>query len=305
MSIGADNRAPAVAAAFSESIDQNALQPAPPPKLVEGLPDYARYQAAYHRAFRAELQQLLAEVFPDRARSALDMACGDGTYAGWLSQLFGAEAVVVAMDTNLSYLRAASRQPASQSLRGEPHVAALASNALKLPFADNSFDVVWCAQSLYSLPDSTAVLQEMRRVTRPGGRAAVLENDTLHEVVLPWPPALELAIRQAELAAFRRESAEPDKYYMGRYLPQEFHAAGFTSCSVRTYAVSRTGLPDPDVREFLIGYLARLGERVEPYLTKRQLALFHRLLSPGEPTYLLDRTDFTLTCLNYAAWAIK
>ncbi|HVW39308.1 MAG TPA: class I SAM-dependent methyltransferase, partial [Pirellulales bacterium] len=222
--------------------------------MRERLPDYAASQAAYHRAFGAELRQMLADVFRGRVRAALDIACGDGAYAGWLSQQFGV--AVVGLDSNFSFLRLARRRPVQR--RAGRQVLSLAGNALTLPFADESFDAVWCAQSLYSLPDATAVLAEMRRITRPGGTTAVLENDTLHEVILPWPPALELAIRQAEWESFCRETNDPEKFYMGRGLPEAFRSAGFSSCSLKTYAVSRAAPLDADAREYLHGYLARL-----------------------------------------------
>lgn len=270
-------------------------------RLRERLPGYAASQAAYHRAFRAELQQMLVDVFDGRVRAALDIACGDGAYASWLSQHFGV--AVVGLDTNLSFLRLARRRPVQS--RGGQQVLSLAGDALRLPFADESFDAAWCAQSLYSLPDSTAVLREMRRVMRPGGTAAVLENDTLHDVILPWPPDLELAIRQAEWASFCRETNDPKKFYMGRYLAEAFRSGGFASCTVTTYAVSRTAPVDAEARAFLQGYLLRLRERVAPSLSARRLKCFDRLLDVGGQNSLIDRADFNFTCLNYVAEATK
>lgn len=275
----------------------------PPETLREHLPDYAASQAAYHRAFRAELRKMLADVYHGQARAALDIACGDGAYAGWLSQHFGVEAAVVGLDTNFSFLRLARRRPVDRHEGRQ--VQSLAGNALRLPFAEESFDAVWCAQSLYSLPDSAAVLKEMGRVTRRGGTVAVLENDTLHEVILPWPPDMELAIRQAEWASFCRGSSDPKKFYTGRYLPEAFRLGGFASCTVKTYAINRTAPLNAEARAFLLGYLSRLRERVAPYLSAERLTWVDRLLDPGEHNSLIDRADFSFTCLNYVAAATK
>ena len=51
----------------------------------------------------------------------------------------------------------------------------LASDGLRLPFADASFDAVTIAFGLRNFSDRLAGLREMRRVLRPGGRAYVLE----------------------------------------------------------------------------------------------------------------------------------
>jgi hypothetical protein len=145
----------------------------------------------------------------------------------------------------------------------------------------------------------------MRRVARPGGTVAVLENDTMHEVLLPWPAELELAVRQAEWATLRSQGAKLGKYYIGRFLARHFQSAGFKSWSLKTYAISRVGAAELDVRAFLEGYLADLRRRIESHLTKGRLAAFDRYLAPGGANYLLDRTDFALTCLAYVAWGVK
>ena len=142
-------------------------------------------------------------------------------------------------------------------------------------------------------------------MTAPGGSAAVLENDSLHELMLPWPPELELAVREAELTAFHRRSADTGKYYAARCLPQAFQAAGFRACELKTYAFNRAAPLDSAVQEFLEGYLAQLRLRIEPYLSNRVLATFDRYLSPAEPTCLFRRPGFSLTYLNHVAFASK
>lgn len=278
----------------------DACRPMAVASSAEQLPPYAGYQSAFHCAFRLELRCMLADVFRAGVGSALDVACGDGTYACWLRELFGAATLVVAVDANLTWLQT-SRQRRRKSRR----IRQVSADAARLPFEDDSFGAVWCAQSLCSLPDAMAALKEMHRVTATGGTAAVLENDSLHELMLPWPPELELAVREAELTAFRRRSAETGKYYAARFLPQAFQSAGFRSCELKTYALNRTWPLESSVQEFLYGYLAQLRSRIEPYLSNRVLATFDRCLSPAEPTCLFRLPGFSLTCLNHVAFASK
>jgi SAM-dependent methyltransferase len=47
------------------------------------------------------------------------------------------------------------------------------ADAQDLPFPDESFDAVTCGFGLMHVPDPRRVLEEMRRVLRPGGRLAV------------------------------------------------------------------------------------------------------------------------------------
>jgi SAM-dependent methyltransferase len=57
----------------------------------------------------------------------------------------------------------------------ETHVA----DMRRLPFADGSFDSVMCSHAIEHVPDPGAVLAEVVRVLRPGGRAAFVTPNRL------------------------------------------------------------------------------------------------------------------------------
>src|SRR5262249_37854451 len=113
------------------------------------------------------------------------------------------------------------------------------------PVAAGRFDFVWCAQSLFTLPDPVRALEQMGASARPGGFVAVLENDTLHQLLLPWPYDLELAVRTAEFEAISDGEERCDKFYVGRRLPETFAAAGLEPLSATTQAIDRRAPFDP------------------------------------------------------------
>ena len=51
-------------------------------------------------------------------------------------------------------------------------------DAERLPFADDSFDVVWSSGSIEYWPNPVATLAELRRVARPGGQVLVVGPDS-------------------------------------------------------------------------------------------------------------------------------
>ena len=59
-------------------------------------------------------------------------------------------------------------------------------NAEKLPFADNSFDIVTVAFGLRNMTHKDVALTEMRRVLRPGGRLLVLEFSRVWKPLTPF-----------------------------------------------------------------------------------------------------------------------
>lgn len=264
---------------------------------VDGLPQYAPGLKAYHRAFRRELRTMVQQLPLIPGGRVLDVACGDAAYSGWFREL-GRAAAVVAVDISRSWLEEAARN-------GNGCLALCQTSAEQLPFGDNQFELVWCAQSLYSLPDFAAALREMVRVTRRGGSVAILENDSLHQVVLPWPVELELAIRAAEHDALVRESDCPEKFYIGRQITRTLTEAGLVAVSKAAWATNRQAPLTQDERTFLVEYLRSLRQRVEPYLARRARKALWELSDPEREGSMLQDPTLSMTCLDFVVRGTK
>lgn len=267
------------------------------------LPDYAPMLAAYHRAFSPELRAMIGGLPLRAGDRVLEIACGDGAYGPWLAERAGPSGQVVAVDRSHEFLAIASQ--ARSGADGAAPLRFAAADLARLPFEDDAFDLVWCAQSLYSLPEPVESLRRMRRVVRPGGVVAVLENDSLHQVLLPWPVPVELAVRCAEWRGFVEESDDPRKFYIARDLVRVFHDAGLVPCRERTWASNRQAPLEPTERAFLALYLADLRERASHHLDRETRDLFEPLADPSHDHYLLDRPDFSFTCIDHVVWGIK
>jgi len=121
-----------------------------------------------HHAWR---RLTAAAVAGAPAGLALDLATGTGDLA--LAVRAAAPArVVVGADFSEAMLGQAR---AKLRARGERAVPLLAADALALPFPDKTFACVTSAFLLRNLADLAAGLDEMRRVTMPGGLVAALE----------------------------------------------------------------------------------------------------------------------------------
>jgi demethylmenaquinone methyltransferase/2-methoxy-6-polyprenyl-1,4-benzoquinol methylase len=118
--------------------------------------------------------------FPKDA-TVLDLACGTGDFSRLVLAAVP-DAHVVALDLTEQMLRQARR-------RGLPEV--VCGDAGALPFRDRMFDGVLVGYGLRNFPDLNAVLQEIQRVTRPGGLLVSLDfflpsNRTVRKLYLGW-----------------------------------------------------------------------------------------------------------------------
>jgi SAM-dependent methyltransferase len=95
-------------------------------------------------------------------RAVLEVACGAGVA---LPVLASTARTVVGGDYT-GYALAAARQ---QSHTAQPSISLVQYDAQRLPFADDSFDLVFSFEAIYYLESPHAFLAEARRVLTPGG----------------------------------------------------------------------------------------------------------------------------------------
>jgi SAM-dependent methyltransferase len=267
------------------------------------LPCYEGQLSGFHRAFARELQAIVDGLPIGSGMRVLDLACGDGFYTRRIAGRLGSEGSITGVDINLAYL-AEARSGAPRSA-GDGAIDFVASAFDRLPFPDRTFDLVWCAQSLYSLPDPAVAIGHMARVLRPGGLVVVLENDTLHQVLLPWPVALELPLRAAELRSFQEGSRNSTRYYVGRRLPAVLAAAGLEPLSMTSHAFDRQAPLGAAERELLQSYLEEIADRVAAHLEPALLHELRQLVDPRSPKHLLQRPHLTMTWLSVLALGRK
>lgn len=116
---------------------------------------------------RAWRRLVVEAIAPQPGQLILDLAAGTGTSSEPLSR---AGASVIPTDLSLGML-----EVGKQRLPNLPFVAA---DALRLPYADHSFDAASISFGLRNIEEPAAALAELRRVTQPGGTLVVCEFST-------------------------------------------------------------------------------------------------------------------------------
>ncbi len=102
----------------------------------------------------------------------LDLCAGTGDLTLALAE-GGTHARVVGTDFVPEMLAVADRK--LPDYKGPADVSFSVADAQKLPFEDESFEVVTVAFGIRNLPDRAANIQEVLRVLSPGGRYVILE----------------------------------------------------------------------------------------------------------------------------------
>lgn len=100
----------------------------------------------------------------------LDMCCGSGASAIPAAEIVGPGGSVIGVDLAQNLLELA-RAKAQQN--GLDNVDFQSGDMTRLPFDDESFDVVVCVFGIFFVPDMELALRELRRVLRTGGKLAI------------------------------------------------------------------------------------------------------------------------------------
>jgi ubiquinone/menaquinone biosynthesis C-methylase UbiE len=127
------------------------------------------YEQSWARQIEPAQSRMLALAELARGERVLDVACGTGLVTFRAAEQVGADGAVVGTDISdamVQHVRALA------VAHGAAHVTAERMEAEALQLPDTSFDAVLCALGLMFVTDPVETLREIRRVLRPGGRAA-------------------------------------------------------------------------------------------------------------------------------------
>ena len=145
----------------------------------------------------------------------LEVGCGGGQLTAHIAPSLGADGKYVGLDASEEQLDAARTAFADVAVAEFVH-----GDATDLPFDDGSFDRIVAINTLEYISDTAAVLAEVRRVLKPGGKLVNISVLWDHWQLHGSDPELTSRL----LDVFR---AHCPHQMLPLELPTQFHTAGF------------------------------------------------------------------------------
>ncbi len=171
------------------------------------------------------------------ARRVLDVGSGLGHWGRAILPHLCEEANIIGIDREPEWVRSAGE--IATALGIAHRVRYMQGEAERLPFDDDHFDLVTCQTVLLHVRDYKAVVRQMTRVLRPGGRLLVVEPNNmagaLLQISMEPRDTLEQRLKLVRFQAIcecGKEQAGEGNNSTGDRLPGLFAELGLTDLAV-------------------------------------------------------------------------
>lgn len=156
---------------------QQNLQPHPLPHQFAPLLEHP-WRLQY-----LDVAQALDMVGVAVGMKVLDLGCGTGLFTRAAAHMVGESGHIHAVDIQAAMLALAGERMAAEGVNDR--VSLHHCGAYELPLPDDSVDVALVITTLGEVPDKPAVLNELRRVLKPGARLGISDEWLNPAVMLP------------------------------------------------------------------------------------------------------------------------
>jgi demethylmenaquinone methyltransferase / 2-methoxy-6-polyprenyl-1,4-benzoquinol methylase len=193
------------------------------------------------RLWRARTSRILKPILNRPGATVLDLCCGTGDLA--LSLASAGQARIIGADFAHPMLVQANAKAA-------PRTTFLEADALHLPFADNSFDLLTAAFGFRNLANYEDGVREMFRLLKPGGTLAILEftepPDGPLGALYRWYFRKVLprigAVLSGDREAYTYLPRSVSRFFRPAQLASLMQSVGFTSITYRVWTMGTVAL---------------------------------------------------------------
>ena len=271
-------------------MSKRAASPPPAGALLGDSPcrDYASKLRLFNAFAEPELRRAIGALNLTPGMSILDAGCGTGEALAWLQEAVGPNGAVVGVDLSVAHLEAARRHLS-------PAVSTLQADIMEAALPAQSFDFIWCVNTIHHLRDPFNGVKHLATLLRPGGRIAFGQSSLLPDMYFAWDARLERVTNEAVRSYYRERYGLNERDLTAvRGLLGLFHRASLRHPTVRTVMIERTAPLVPTDRAYLLEAIFRQtwGDRLRPYLSPSDYSELSALCDPGHSQFALRRADF-------------
>jgi SAM-dependent methyltransferase len=250
--------------------------------------DYSRKLSQFNSFAEPELRRLIGGVGLRPGMRVLDAGCGTGEALPWLLDEVKPSGDVVGIDLAAAHVNAAR-------LYASANIGVLQGDLLTAQLTPESFDFIWCVNTINHLRDPVHGVNRLAALLRPRGRIALGQSSLLPDMYFAWDSRLERLTNEAVRQYYReRYSLDEHDLTSVRAIVGVLREANLLNVTARTVLIERVSPVDAATERYLLDSIFRgtWGERLRPYLSDDDYAELARVSDPQNAQFALRRPDF-------------
>jgi len=246
----------------------------------------------YNNFMRPALKSAVRDLSPAHGSHGLDAGCGPGGVLPLLDAAMDGTGSIIAIDASHPHLNIAREQAQSHGI--ESRVKFLPARIDEpLPFGDDTFDWVWCADVLWPhrFDEPASILRELARVTRRGGVIGLFFGNFYRSTFFPGKAYLEHRLQRASASKwYGSDAGGSAQERAGDWCV----AAGLELQQRSTHMVEYSAPLDPEIRAYLAEYLVieygsvTRAEAMSIGVDEETWQEWTQLVDPSSSRYVLD-----------------
>lgn len=245
---------------------------------------------AHFLAMQPEYEEMLRWVGLQSGWHVLDAACGNGSFLPLITELVGSRGQVIAIDLVPETVKIVEKR--IQLSEWPAPVNVQIGSVVDLPYDDDTFDAVWCANTTQYLTDGElrTMLKEYVRVTRPNGLIAIKEYDVTAQQFQPTTPTLFIHLVEA---LCRNGSQYHCSLLRAIELPKWLREAGLVKLRQKPTLMVRFQPLDSFSKQLaaeFLQYCYQQSQQVE--LPERETELWQKLGDTNSPDHIFHHPDY-------------
>lgn len=251
----------------------------------------------HHQSKEQERRQMIDSFNLKPGDIVLDLGCGPGLWTIMLAEKVKPNGKVIGIDNTPELLNFAIKNLEKDPLRRI--IEFRKSDFYDIPFRDDIFDFIFFGNCFAYVTDHFKVIEEMKRITKPGGRVAAKDFDGGLFIVHPIDPDLTLRIMAAAAESLKEKPIEPKfDNFTGRKMHGFFLKAGFKDVSTTSYAIQKLSPLTPEVKNYITGNAEWLIKTASAYLLEEDIQQWRSYFDPNSKNYILDLEEFYFCMLE-------
>ncbi|MGI8504652.1 MAG: class I SAM-dependent methyltransferase [Hassallia sp.] len=236
----------------------------------------------------------------------LDVGSGPGLWSNNLAEKVAPNGRIIGIDYSIDAISCAQR-----NLESYPYkdiIEYSQADFFNIPYPDETFDVVFCSNSLMYFTDSQKeqLLKEQKRVVKKGGRIVSKEYDGETIIIYPIMEELWLKLKNAVAQVLsKRPLEEYYDEYVARKIRKLFLDSQLNNIVTIPYPIQMFSPLSSHQKNYITEESQWFIKTAFPYLSKSEVSQLESFFDSNSSEYILDREDFSYLVVEFMTIGTK